>query len=65
MTNERKIIENKFVILRLAQELGNVSEACKVFGYHNGCRLSIQRTVYTGGEKALKEISTNKPKPKN
>jgi len=33
MTTEQKIIKNKVGLLSLAQELGNVSRACKVFGY--------------------------------
>ncbi len=33
MTNEQKIIKNKLGLLKLAEKLGNVSEACKVFGY--------------------------------
>jgi hypothetical protein len=33
MTTEEKIIRNKVGLLKLAQELGNVSRACKVFGY--------------------------------
>ncbi|QWR78474.1 hypothetical protein E2O03_013735 [Candidatus Magnetomonas plexicatena] len=30
---QEKVIKNKLGILNLAQELGNVSRACKVFGY--------------------------------
>ena len=33
MTTDQKIIKNKVGLLRLAQELGNVSQACKVMGY--------------------------------
>jgi molybdenum-dependent DNA-binding transcriptional regulator ModE len=29
MTNERKIIKGKVVLLKLAEELGNVSQACR------------------------------------
>lgn len=31
--NQQKIIKNKLRLLNLAQELGSVSIACKVFGY--------------------------------
>jgi hypothetical protein len=31
--NQEKIIKNKLGLLNLAQDLGNVSRACKVFGY--------------------------------
>ena len=33
MTTDQKIIKNKLGLLKLAERLGNVSEACKVFGY--------------------------------
>jgi hypothetical protein len=33
MTNEEKIIKTKLGLLKLAERLGNVSEACKVMGY--------------------------------
>jgi len=33
MNQEKKIIKNKAGLLRLADMLGNVSQACKVMGY--------------------------------
>ena len=33
MTTEQKIIRNKVGLLELAKQSGNVSQACKVFGY--------------------------------
>ena len=33
MTNEQKIIRNKVGLVKLAETLGNVSQACKVMGY--------------------------------
>jgi molybdenum-dependent DNA-binding transcriptional regulator ModE len=33
MTTEEKIIKNKVGLLNLAQQLGNVSQACRVMGY--------------------------------
>ncbi len=33
MTTEQKIIKTKVGVLELAQQLGNVSQACKVMGY--------------------------------
>ncbi len=33
MTTEQKVIKNKIGLLKLAKELANVSQACKVRGY--------------------------------
>ena len=33
MTTDQKIIKNKLGMLKLAEKLGNVSEAYKLFGY--------------------------------
>jgi len=33
MSTDEKIIKNKVGLLKLAQMLGSVSEACKVMGY--------------------------------
>ena len=33
MTTEEKIIKNKLGLLQLAEDLGNVSQACRVMGY--------------------------------
>jgi hypothetical protein len=33
MSTEQKVIKHKVGLLRLAEELGNVSRACKVMGY--------------------------------
>ena len=32
MAVEQEIIRNKFALLELAEQLGNVSQGCKVFG---------------------------------
>jgi hypothetical protein len=36
MTNQQKIIKTKVSILKLAKQLGNVSQAYKVMGYSPG-----------------------------
>ena len=33
MTTSEKIIKNKLGLLELSQQLGNVSQACKIMGY--------------------------------
>ncbi len=33
MKTETKVIKTKLRLLRLAAQLGNVSQACKLFGY--------------------------------
>jgi len=32
MTNDQKVIRNKVGLLKLAKQLGNVSQACKIMG---------------------------------
>jgi hypothetical protein len=33
MTNDQKIIKNRLGLLELANQLGNVSQACNILGY--------------------------------
>ena len=65
MSTHAKIIKHKVGLLHLAEELGNVSRACKVMGYSRDTFYRYQQAVETGGFDALVEQSRRKPNFRN
>ncbi len=63
--NSRKIIRNKVGLLNLAEQLGNVSRACKVMGFSRDTFYRYKMAFEQGGVEALLETSKRKPNMRN
>jgi transposase InsO family protein len=59
------IIKNKAGLLNLAQELGNISKACKVMGFSRDTFYRYQNAIEEGGVEALLNKSRRGPNRKN
>jgi Winged helix-turn helix len=53
MTTLSQSTKRKLSLLQLAEELGNVSKACKVMGYHRDTFYEVRRAFQVGGVAAL------------
>ena len=63
-SNER-IVKHKIGLLNLAEELGNVSRACKVMGLSRDTFYRYKEAVEDGGVEALLDKNRRKPNLKN
>lgn len=63
--NTVKIIKHKVGLLNLAEELGNVSKACKVMGLSRDPFYRYKSAVESGGVDALLDQNRRKPNHKN
>lgn len=65
INSNQKIIKHKVGLLNLAEELGNVSKACKVMGLSRDTFYRYKAAVDEGGVDALLDKSRRKPNLKN
>lgn len=61
----QNIIKHKLGLLNLAQELGNISKACKVMGLSRDTFYRYQNAVQQGGVQALIDATRRKPNLQN
>lgn len=64
-SQEKKIINNRIGLLNLAEELGNVSKACKVMGFSRDTFYRYKEAHDQGGVAALLDANRKKPNKRN
>lgn len=64
-TVNQSAIKHKIGLLNLAQELGNVSKACKMMGFSRDTFYRYQHAKEEGGVEALFEANRRKPNVRN
>lgn len=64
-TLNQKIISNKLGLLNLAQELQNISKACRIMGTSRDTFYRYRESFADGGIEALAEANRKKPNVKN
>ena len=64
-TVNQSAIKHKIGLLNLAQELGNVSKACKMMGFSRDTFYRYQNAKQEGGVEALFEANRRKPNVRN
>lgn len=58
-------VEEKLKLLRLAEELGSVTEACARTGFSRDSYYRFRKAYARGGVRALREMVRNRPRPRN
>jgi nuclear transport factor 2 (NTF2) superfamily protein len=61
MSTEQEVIKHKVGLLRLAEDFGNDSRACKVMGYSRDTFYRYRQAIEEGGFESLVEVSRRKP----